>query len=94
MSAGYATGLVLDRKDNDGNYSPENCRFVTMTESNRHTRRIVHITAFGETKPLHTWSYDQRCVTSADTLRRRILAQGMSPEAAITTAPVRSRKKV
>jgi hypothetical protein len=31
-------GLLLDRIDNDGNYTPSNCRWTTRLESNRNKR--------------------------------------------------------
>lgn len=33
ITNGYKEGLELDRIDNDGNYEPSNCRFVTAREN-------------------------------------------------------------
>ena len=73
----------LDRIDNDGPYSPENCRLVTRSQNLRNTRRNRRIEAFGEIKTMAGWVEDPRCVPSYATLWSR-LQHGEEPESAIT----------
>ena len=55
MKNGYKENLELDRIDNDGNYCPENCRYVTHQENLRNMKRTLKVTFKGETKPLIDW---------------------------------------
>lgn len=48
LSNGYEEGLTLDRIDNDGNYEPSNCRWITMHEQARNKRTNVIVTYHGE----------------------------------------------
>lgn len=43
MSSTYEPGLQIDRIDNDGDYSPENCRWVTHKENqqNKSSTRLI-----------------------------------------------------
>jgi hypothetical protein len=55
IANGWKEGLQIDRKDNNGNYEPLNCRFVTrkINSLNRRTNRMI--TYKNETKPLKQW---------------------------------------
>lgn len=40
---GYEEGLQLDRKDVNGNYEPDNCRFVTQLENARNRQNTIYV---------------------------------------------------
>lgn len=56
MKNGYTDTLTIDRVDVDGDYSPENCRWVTLSEQSLNRRNNHYVTINGQTKPLDEWS--------------------------------------
>ncbi len=84
IEANYRPWLSIDRINNEGPYSPENCQWANRTQQALNRRTASMVTAFGETKNLSLWAQDERCCVSADTIRVR-MAIGTDAETAITT---------
>lgn len=84
----FEKGLTLDRIDNDGPYSPENCRWVPHQTNCRNRSNSVTITAWGETKTPIDWLLDPRCkVSGYKPLMQRVRKLGWPPEDAIGQPP-------
>jgi len=49
-------GMELDRIDNSGNYSPDNCRWTTHKENSRNTRKCRIIELNGLAYPVSVWA--------------------------------------
>ncbi len=56
MSHGYSGNLTIDRIDVNGNYCPENCRWITQKEQCNNTRVNRTMTFNGEAHTLKEWS--------------------------------------
>jgi hypothetical protein len=71
MEPTWRPGLTLDRANNDVDYSPENCRWVTkkVQNRNRRLRRIVDTPTWG---PIPMWLAAERSGTRYGTLHSRL----------------------
>ena len=79
----WAPGLTLERKDNNKNYGPTNCRWASRKEQARNTRRNHKLTIDGVTHCIVEWSEISGVL--AENITNRINNCGWSAKAAVFT---------
>lgn len=80
LSNGYDDSLTLDRRDNDGPYSPDNCRWADSLTQSRNSRHCDYHQAKGKTACIAEHAQDAGI--NYWTLRSRVL-RGLTMEQAI-----------
>ena len=85
INNGYEDGLTIDRINNDGVYSPDNCRWVKMVDQTRNRGTNHHVTVGGETHCLSEWAEINDI--SYNTIMSR-LRYGWDEERAVTVQPL------
>ena len=81
-------GMTLDRKDTNGPYCQENCRWATTKEQNRNKRNIRYLTIDGIQKSMVEWSED--CGIPLKTISWRI-SKGWSEKDAVRIPLITNR---
>lgn len=90
-SHGWVEGLTLDRIDNDGPYSPENCRWATIEEQSNNKRNCTLIEWDGRVQTMAQWAREVGLSYTSVCERFR---NGWSVEEALTIPKSGRRKKV
>lgn len=91
MKNGYMEGLQIDRINNNGNYSPGNCRWITCKENLMNKRNTLIYEYNGQTKTLKEWAIESGIPYKR--LQCRIREFGWSIEKALTTPVKKYNKK-
>lgn len=87
LANGYQEDLTIDRKDTNGPYSPENCRWATQKEQQNNRSNNHTITHDGKTLTLTQWA--ELTGLHRTTISRR-LSRGLTVEEALKKGDVSS----
>ena len=71
MNNGYQENLTIDRIDVNGDYEPNNCRWVDQKTQANNKRNCVYLTYEGRTQTITQWADELNCNRSAMYIRHR-----------------------
>jgi len=83
---------TIDRKDNEGNYEKNNCKWSTRTEQAINKRNNIFLTHNDITLTLTEWA--RKLNLNKNTLRSRLLESNWSTEKALTTPTIKPAKQL
>lgn len=89
LENGYSEDLQIDRIDNERNYKPANCRWITSQKQNNNRRNNRLLTYQGETKTVAEWA--RKVEIKRGTLSARINRSNWSVKKALET-PIGGQK--
>lgn len=90
LNNGYADGLQIDRINNNGNYEPNNCRYVIPKVNLNNRRTNVRLNLAGDIKTIAEWESDTNITRSS--IKHR-LSNGWEVEKALTI-PTRNTERI
>lgn len=85
-----SSGHSIERDNNDGNYESSNCRWATMVEQRRNTRRTVYVERDGQLVKLV--EFVEELGLSIYTVYSRVVKMGWDLDSALTI-PVREKRR-
>lgn len=92
ISNGYKDGMTIERIDCNGNYSPENCCWISKAEQSRNLRTNVLIDYSGETHPMAEWA--EILNVNYKKLQRGIKYYGFTFEQAVEYARGKTKREI
>lgn len=84
LNNNYSDKLSIERIDVNGNYCPENCKWIPLKEQSRNKRNNIWITLNGVTKIMKEWALEKGLCHKRVSAR---LKAGWTPEEALEVIP-------
>lgn len=91
LKNGYNETLSIERVDVNGDYCPENCKWIPLSEQPLNTRNTKYITYNGETLPMAEMA--RKMGLKPDIVQERLKYLGWTVERALTTPPMKFKKR-
>lgn len=92
LANGYKDDLTIDRIDVDGDYCPQNCRWLALKDQNQNKRTTIWVDYRGEHIQLRVLC--EREGVSYDTVHDRLFKRGWNLEDAINKPSARLQKSL
>lgn len=90
-SLGYAANLTIERIDNNGDYSPDNCQWIPKALQSKNKRSNVIIEFRGRSMCIADWA--RHIGIPYRTLRARLRVRGWPVERALTTITTNAKAR-